>query len=413
MAVSTGQFARLPFLNGVYVAVDAVDGAFLIVDGPYCVFTKAQIQYGHNLRCRLIPPLGRARVVHTAAKTGMEEVTSLSLDRRAAVEKLFAQVCGYEEAQVVFATSFDFHTLLNFPLPDIARHADARYGKPVCHIPSASLRGGSWLDGYAAACEALARRIPLARGRKGRDKVAVVGYLFDRDEPDHAGNLRELRRLFRALGLDLVSVWLGGRGLPGLREVERAGAIVSLPYARAAARVLGARLKIPVIEAGLPMGLTGTEAFLTAVGDALRRGERARRFLKRELPALVRQTQDPVWRVIRGRAAALACGHDPHLSGALAGLCSDLGLLLPAPGAAAAASPGGPASLAIGPNLRIPRPDVIPINFGYPNYADHPVVEKPFLGFSGFCHWVDRLTAAILQFEAADPRRRPAPEAKR
>ncbi len=398
MAVSTGQFARLPFLNGVYVAVDAVDGAFLIVDGPYCVFTKAHIQYGHNLRCRLLPPLGRARVVHTAAKTGMEEVTSLSLDRRAAVEKLFAQVCGYDEAQVVFATSFDFHTLLNFPLPDIAQHADARYGKPVCHIPSASLRGGSWLDGYAAACEALARRIPLARGRKGRDKVAVVGYLFDRDEPDHAGNLRELRRLFRALGLDLVSVWLGGRGLPGLREVERAGAIVSLPYARAAARVLGARLKIPVIEAGLPLGLTGTEAFLTAVAGALRRGERARRFLKRELAAAVHRTQDP------------------DLSGALAGLCSDLGLLLPAEGAAPSGAPAAgksvrpvPASLVIGPDIRVPQPGVIPIHFGYPNYADHPVVERPFLGFTGFLHWVDRLTAAILQFEAANPRRRPAP----
>ena len=34
---------RLPFLNGVYVAVDALAGAYLIVDGPYCVFTKAEM----------------------------------------------------------------------------------------------------------------------------------------------------------------------------------------------------------------------------------------------------------------------------------------------------------------------------------------------------------------------------------
>ncbi|MCX5796962.1 MAG: hypothetical protein NTY77_15830 [Elusimicrobia bacterium] len=396
------EAARLPFLNGVYIAVDAVDGAFLIVDGPYCVFTKAEMQYGHDIHCRLIPPLGRSRVVHTAVKTGMEEVTSLSLDRRASVAKLFAEVCGYAEAKVVFTTTFDFHQLLNFPLPEIAREYAAKSGKPVCHIPSASLTG-DWLDGYARACEALAKQLPLSRGKAEKNNVAIVGYLCDRREPDHAGNLRELKRLLKALGLKLGSVWLEGKGLPQLKAVERASVILSFPYAREAARVLGARLGARVIEAELPLGLTGTERFLTTLGAALKRREAASRFIRRELAAAIRDTQTHVWRVIRGRSACLQPLQDPHLRGAVAGLCADLGVAvvdsLEAPGAQTS---GAQAPLLIGSLLeQHPRAAFVPIHFGFPNFIDHPVLEKPFLGFAGFRHWVDRISAAALQCEAA------------
>jgi nitrogenase molybdenum-iron protein alpha/beta subunit len=406
--------ARLPFLNGVYIAVDAVDGAFLIVDGPYCVFTKAEMQYGHNIRCRLIPPLGRSRVVHTAAKTGMEEVTSLSIDRRAGVERIFAEVCGYREAKVVLTTSFDFHELLNFPLPEIAREYSARSGKPVCHVPSGSL-SGDWSDGYARTCEALARQITLSRGRAVKDNVAIVGYLFDRREPDHAGNLRELRRLLVALGLDLDSVWLSGKGLPHLRAIERASVILAFPYAREAARVLGARLRVRVIDVELPLGLTGTQRFLTSLGAAMRRQEMARRCTRREVAAAIRDTKPHVWRVIRGRTACLQHLHDPHLRGALAELCADLGVGLldswDGPGPQAAA---GQAPLLIGSLVgEQSSPFCIPIHFGYPNFVDHPVVERPFLGFAGYRHWVDRISAAILRFEAARETGAPIPEGER
>ncbi|MBI4677235.1 MAG: hypothetical protein HY748_06600 [Elusimicrobia bacterium] len=400
MDLTAGPFTRLPFLNGAYIAVDAVPGAFLVVDGPYCVFTKAEMQYCHNFRCRLIPPLGRCAVVHTAARTGMEEVTSLSADRLTGVEAVFDQVCGYPEARVVFATSFDFHELLNFPLADVARKAGRRSGKLVCPIPSGSL-GAGWLDGYSRACEALARGIPLSPGKAGRDTVAVVGYLFDRDEPDHAGNLRELRRLLAGLGLRLVSVWLSGVGTAALRKVETASLILSLPYARGAARALGRRLRVRVIEAGLPLGLTNTERFLTSLARALGRLALARRFLDREVPAAADDTQAHVSRIIRGRAAVLRLP-DPHLRRALQGLCADLGLKACVPAGGRPPRAGPP--LFIGPRDTEPLPGIV-IPFGYPNYEDHPAVERPFLGFKGFRHLVDTMARRILSFESMKARK--------
>ncbi|MBI5623515.1 MAG: hypothetical protein HY924_07045 [Elusimicrobia bacterium] len=402
----------LPFLNGVYVAVDAIPGSFLVVDGPYCVFTKAEMQYGHNIRCRLIPPLGRAAVVHTAVRTGMEEVTSLSSDRVAAVAGVFDRVCAYPEAEVVFATSFDFHELLNFPLAAVAAEAGRRAGRLVCPIPSASL-SGDWLEGYSRTCAALARGLPLSRGRGRRDTVAVVGYLYDRDEPDHRANLAELKRLLAGLGLKLSSVWLSGSGPADLRKVASASALLSLPYARDAARVLGRRLSARVVEVDLPLGLTATESFVRAVAGALGKEAQAERFLGREVPAAVRDTKEHVVRVVSGRTAVLSVC-DPHLRRGLLNLASDLGL-------ETASEPDGP---------RLPEADARPlvigsgrpaagqaagagsvpagiaVPFGYPNYEDHPVVERPFLGFAGWRSLVEELAGRILREEAAEENRR-------
>jgi hypothetical protein len=161
---------------------------------------------------------------------------------------------------------------------------------------------------------------------------------------------------------------------------------------------LAARLRARVVEAPLPVGLAGTERFLTVVGDALKRAEPARRCAAREARSAMRDTEAHVWRLLRGRAACLQPLPDPHLRGALAGLCADLGLrLVDAPAA-------GEVSLLIG-SLMGDQPGVafIPIHFGYPNFVDHPVLEKPFMGFSGFRQWVDRLSAAVMQFEADHP----------
>ena len=173
---------RLPFLNGVYVAVDALEGAYLIVDGPYCVFTKAEMQYSHNLRCRLLPPIGYRRVVHTGRRDGREEVGSLSTDRTAQVEAVFAEVCARKDAGIVLATSFDFYELVGFPLREMARRQAAGPGALVCHIPSRSL-GGTWLDGYAATCAALAQAVELRPGPREPGAVAVVGYLRTATSP--------------------------------------------------------------------------------------------------------------------------------------------------------------------------------------------------------------------------------------
>ncbi|MBI5883877.1 MAG: hypothetical protein HZB91_12330 [Elusimicrobia bacterium] len=353
----------LSFLNGVCVAVDAIPGAYLVWGGSGSVSAAMAVQSRNNMRCRLGSSVGRASDVPP-------------------------------DADVVFC----------------GRASGLRSDKLVCLIPPAS-RGGDWLDGYSRACEALARGLSLDKGRAGKDSVAVVGYLFDRDEPDHRGNLRELGRLLSGLGLKLSSVWLSGSGVGDLGKVEDASVILSLPYARRAARILGSRLSAKVVEVELPLGLTATESLVRTAARAMGRERLAEALLERELAAAVEDTRDHVSRVISGRTARLTLA-DPHLRRALEGLCSDMGLeVLAGRGGAKGPSivfgarsrpeaerPGRHREWRWSAGARSKADIVVPL--GYPNLEDHPVVERPFLGFSGFRSLVETSAERILAHEA-------------
>ncbi|HAZ08019.1 MAG TPA: hypothetical protein DCZ01_05725 [Elusimicrobia bacterium] len=391
-----------PFLNGVYIAVDAIEGAYLIVDGPYCTFTKAEIQYCHNLRCRLLPQLGHRRIVHTGRGPAREEVQSLSTDRTARVAGIFARICSRPDAQVVLATSFDFNELQGFPLREIARRQAQSSRVPVCHVPSRSL-GGDWLDGYALACEALARGIPLESGQRERDSVAVVGYLQDRDEPDHVGNRRELRRLLAALGLRTVSIWLSGGGRRELEAAARASLIVSLPYARKAARILSRRLHIRLCETELPLGLVATERFLLEIARSVGRAAQAKRVIAREGAAAIRDTQSHVLRFITGREAEVK-QEDAQLQARLSELCGELGMRVVEPGT----ERQDRCRVYLTHTGYDFRADAAHVPIGYPNYVEHPVREMPYLGYAGIRCLVDRIGTALLRAEAGSGRRQNA-----
>lgn len=388
------EAVRLPFLNGVYIAVDALADAYLVVDGPYCVFTKAEMQYCHNLRSRLLPPIGHRRVVHTGQVQDREEVKSLSTDRTSQVDAIFAGVCAQPDAGIVLSTTFDFHELVGFPMKEITRRHASPNGPLVCHIPSRSL-GGTWLDGYARTCEALAQSVTLRPGKRKKNTAAVVGYMFDRDEPDHAGNLRELKRLLAGLGLRAESVWLSGGGRAELEAAERADLVISFPYAREAARTVAKRTGAKLCEVELPLGLSATERFLMKVGASVGRRKQAAALADAESRGAVRDTQAHALRIIAGRGADIM-QEDPHLTARLSELCSELGLLTDAQASGAAQR-----RVCFAPTAESFSSEVVHVPMGYPNYIEHPVSERPFLGYTGFRHLVDRVAAAILRAEAS------------
>ena len=61
--------------------MSAVADAYLVVDGPYCVFQKAEGQAAHDLNQTLISPVGTGRVVHTDVRFNTNVVDSVTLDR--------------------------------------------------------------------------------------------------------------------------------------------------------------------------------------------------------------------------------------------------------------------------------------------------------------------------------------------
>ena len=129
--------------------------------------------------------------------------------------------------------------------------------------------------------------------------------------------------MLRALGIEPVSIWLSGRPYEHLREIRRAGAIISLPYGRAAAKTLAKRLGVKLVEAELPFGLEASRRFVELLGREFGSEDKARAFIEAELDAVVPRLEWSVPHAFANRRFAFA--GDPHYAEGFAEVVEELG----------------------------------------------------------------------------------------
>lgn len=413
-----------PHLLGVYLAVNAICDSRLVVDGPTCLFYKGEfIQGSHDWASDLLASDGRHRIWHSDT-----DVNRASLDNEAGLAARLEDACA--GCAIVFLSALPFCVVGGTDYARLARKAGERAGQPVVCVPGKSLEG-DWLSGYGDVLEALAEAVSIPPGRRSKDTAAVVGHLMDRNEGDRRGDVSELKRLLRGLGLEPVSIWLSGGGWDELSAAARAGLVISLPYGRRAARRLARRTGAKLVETGLPLGLEGTRRWLEQVAAASGRLERARAFIREEAARAVPLLERVVPHALTGRRVAFA--GDPHLCEALAGLLEEFGASLSAGwlmadpvGLDAAlvrrlkknrtvvfqptrdaleaswrkAEAGTDLVVANSHALEWLRPGGPWMELGFPSQFTHCLREDPILGFAGCVGLVERMANARARFSA-------------
>lgn len=179
---------------------------------------------------------------------------------------------------------------------------------------------GSPLKGYRRFMEAVWSLIEWETA-PSKANVALAGYFWDRYEMDHTANVREIKRLLGALGLDLSAVMFSGQSFESLRNsLPKAKTIIRLPLA-SALPVPGNRY---VVDVDLPVGLIGTSLFLREVGraagiDRAKVEDLIEREMTRAAPLLAHAA-----RRLRGMRAAVFL--EQALAAAVTGFLLDLGL---------------------------------------------------------------------------------------
>ena len=442
----------LPFVTGVYLAVNAVPNIALVVDGPDCLFHRADlIQGNHDWHATLLDVTGRHRVTNTFA-----DVNTVVLDRSAILAEAIATLLARPSSAAVLVGALPVSYLTGVPYEAlVARFAGG--ARPVLLLPRGSL-SADWRGGYAAALKALAEGLPLtprddtrAPGRVAR--VAVVGPMMHRNEGAGRGDVAELERLVAGLGLECVAVWPSGRPAAHLARAGAADLIVSLPYARAAAAALAARTGARLVDAPLPVGLAGTAAFLAAVARAADCEAAARAFQEAEERRVAPLLEWVVPNAIVGRRVALVA--EPELATPLAAALRELGAQVPLvahlatfareerppdgrdPGRVSGRDPavareacalGGddtaaevqletdlvaleercavhhaaaPFSLALGNAFVLPvfhRVGIPFLEFGFPAHTEHALTLSPTLGYEGLLALVARMVSRMELF---------------
>ncbi len=422
------------FLIGVYLAVNALRDLYLLVEGPDCAHMKTQyVQGNHDWLSNLTSVSGFHRVANTALHPDQ-----VSGSREQALRDAMGKLCHHEAVNGLAVTSLPMAFITGADYDRLCEEVAEASGKPVVHVPGKSL-SGDWLDGYAETLLSFASQLDLSGGDPRPDRVAIVGNLFDRNEGDHTGNVRELRRLVQGLGLELTSVWLAGQDFGELPAVRDAGTVISLPYGRRAARKICRRTGARLVETPLPLGLPATEAWVQQVAGALGREAQAAALLDQELSRVVPALEWVIPFVFQTRSVGYI--GDPHM---LPGLASYLEVLGARLGFSVVIDPehqcrelpdsltgeGAPELLMhpkmktftrfISRHLNSGNVDALVTNsagsqghpvatleLGFPSLYRHCLYERPYLGFGGALALADSLANAMRAHElrlSHDPR---------
>jgi len=316
MVDSLGVRFGYPRIMGIYLATNALSDLWMLVDSPDCASLRAEfIQLNHDWHSDLLAQDGRHRI----ASTGVSP-DSIALDRREAIAsqlRLIAEAGGNWVCVVATAIS----ALVGVDYEAVYRAMEDESKPRYLRLRTVDSLG-DWCSGYAQVMEALALDIPLSGGPLVEDEVAVVGYLWDRNEADHGANMAELRRLLDMLGLKLTCVWLSGEPSTDLARVSTAATVVELPNAGGAARTLAGRTGARLVSAGLPMGLGATLGWLEAIAEATGRGDALGR-VEAEAGRCAGLLSRPAQRFFAGRSFAICT--ETHLASGLAAFAREMG----------------------------------------------------------------------------------------
>lgn len=414
-----GQRGNIASLMGVYLVVNAIEDGRILVDGPDCSLYKAHFIHGrHDLNSKLLNVDGKHRVCFTnvCAQSVTRDHNELILRRLRSIEEIGG-------GGVVLLTSLPGCSITGLDYEHLARSAGHAMRRDILAIPPTSLMG-DWLDGYGVTLRALARHVDLSKAKPRKGSVAVVGYLMDRNEGDHRGNLKELERMLGALGLELTTVWLGGSPYEDLRKVKDAGLVISLPYARDAAAEIVKRTKAKLIETSLPFGLGATSRWLRRVAEAAGRAKRAESFIAAEERRVFERLEWLVPHLFLHKSVSFT--GDPHMLEGFMGICGELGLerrecfvVGRESHSALRASEGeapivfeadhahpvlermmeAPPDLLVtstGDNVQSTRwHDTAVVELGFPSYFHHALTDEPFLGYEGYLAFTGRIADAL------------------
>jgi nitrogenase molybdenum-iron protein alpha/beta subunit len=426
-----GMPYRMPYHLGLYLAVNAIPGCFVVIDGPDCIYRKAEWIHGkHDLCSDLLDACGRHRVVSTLLHSG-EVIKS----KGEVVVKRLRRLGQLPEVELVLVNSMPHVQIIGTQYDALIAEVEDELDLLIYEVPSRALEA-DWIDGYSEVLTTLARRLPISAGGMIPDSVAIIGLLMDRVEADHVANVEELERLVASLGLRPISTWLSNRRVEHLRAATRAETLLALPHGIEAARALAKRTGARVVEVEQPFGLQASARMIRALAAATHRETAGEATIDAELARVVPRFEWAVPSLLLGRKIAFS--GDPTFFDGLLESAAEFGMEVvhlsasarrPAHGVDLSHARHGPIipplfaptvmtisrhihdiinsiglDLAIGgsefpvedPTRDNPRSPGR-MHFGFPNFFSHALCESPFLGFRGWAWFVQQMINAVAK----------------
>lgn len=289
-----------PYLDGVYLAVNAIPDAYLVYHAHDCGYFKAEkITANHDLFSDLLRWDQMKRIVRT--NIGTQEFVMGGGDK---LSRRLRQVNERYRPRVVFVAASNVVIMAGEDLSPHVRALESRVDAPLILLPARNAYL-DYLTGYLDTVAGYLSRIEFTGEAQEPGEVALAGYVFDRHEGDRIGDLNELRRLLTLLGVKPGTAFLDGSGFEQHSACAPPTAVLDLAHAWKGGRVLAERTGARYLEVGLPIGIEGTCDWLRRAGEFLGVSELADELIERELAELVPMLQWLMPRYLMGKGVML------------------------------------------------------------------------------------------------------------
>ncbi|MDD5628003.1 MAG: nitrogenase component 1 [Elusimicrobia bacterium] len=246
-------------MTGVSLALHAIPDAFLVLHtGVGCKYKCANQLMLHD---RARPALHRE---------GYTELSDIAFIKGSAA-RVGPYLRSWHDKRRPAYMAVVASTFIEMAGEDIAgavARAAAELSCPVDYIRTLGFEGDLY-EGYAAVLSRLLTRLPFRERRPRPGSASVAGFFFHRHEPDVLADAAALDGLLSSLGLRPGHALLGGEPFARLLDAADSESLVLLPYFPDAAALEKAAAGRRVVRAGLPVGVSGTEAWLRRVGAGL------------------------------------------------------------------------------------------------------------------------------------------------
>ena len=255
---------KLPvtYLNGILLWINAINDSYLWIDSPDCFFFKVDIIYwNHDLNSNLKMANWEHRIFTT-----ISDVDNVIWNRNDLFIETLNRLVNREIVKLCFVSSMPMSQLIWVDYDWIINDVKKGINKPIFNIPSKSMTD-CWLDWYSDLLFSIAKNIEVKKWLWNKNNVAIIWNLYDRNEWDCIGNIKELKNIFKWLWLKVVSIWLEGWNYYDILNVYKAWTIISLPYWRKAAKKIAKKLGIELLHLDLPFWISNTINFIKEVWD--------------------------------------------------------------------------------------------------------------------------------------------------
>ena len=246
-------------LLGIFMGVHSVPGVIMLLHTTVGCKFKTQLQVSdhdwgresHNQR--LWTGVDDARIIKGSGERLLEFATTWYHRRK---PELFVVVTNASVELSAFDVEASVRELaMRLPIPVIYLKAPGHAGSIF-----------SGFERFTAAMIPFLDSPDLSEGN--RNSVALGGYFLDRFEMEHAANVNEIKRLLAGLGLAFRGTLFDGSPFEKVRRAGAAANMIWLPYAGGLAQAACAGDGRRHCVTDLPVGLTGTTAFIRKVGES-------------------------------------------------------------------------------------------------------------------------------------------------